>query len=212
MVGEEMRVAGGSGVVHRLRIAPQKLPGRTLAVDNPVLHYVLIVSVVAVLAFLGSMLAVWFKKHPNRSKGNKRRIRMPKIIPILAWPVLVVGLIGLLASFAAPAEDAVAMPIAFGVVTLFGGYLLFIYRNWYVDAGDDEMEFRTTFGKEHTLGYHEIASYSFRDQGFQKFLSVRGPKGEKLDFSISQYNLPPLMAAIDFHSKNGRWPLPGEPR
>lgn len=180
--------------------------------DQPVLRYVLIIGIVVVFSFLASLLAVWFKKHPNRSKGNKRRVRMPKIIPILGWPVLVVGLIGLLASFAAPAEDAVAMPVAFTVVTLAGGYLLFIYRNWYVDAGDDEMEFRTTLGKEHKLAYHEIASYTFRDQGFHKFLNVRGPKGEKLDFSISQYNLPPLMAAIEFHSKHGRWPLPGEPR
>lgn len=180
--------------------------------DNPVLRYILIFGVVAVIAFLISLLAVWFKKHPNRSKGNKRRIRMPKVIPFLAWPVLVVGLLGLLASFAASSEDAVAMPIAFGVVTLAGAYLLFIYRNWYVDVGDNEMEFRTTLGKEHQLAYHEIVSYSFRDQGLQKFLTFRGPKGEKLDLSISQYNLPPLMAAIEFHHQHGRWPLPGEPR
>ncbi|SEE68905.1 hypothetical protein SAMN04489740_2192 [Arthrobacter alpinus] len=180
--------------------------------ENPVLRYVLIFGVVAVILFLVSLLAVWFKKHPNRSKGNKRRIRMPKVIPILAWPVLVVGLIGLLASFGAQPEDAVAMPIAFGAVTLAGGFLLFIYRNWYVDAGDDDVEFRTIFGKEHRLAYSEIKSYTFRDQGFQRFLNIRGPKGEKLDFSISQYNLPPLMTAIGFHSQYGRWPLPGEPR
>lgn len=180
--------------------------------DQPVLRYVLIIGVVVVISFLAALLAGWFKKHPNRTKGNKRRIRMPKIIPILGWPVFIVGILGLLASFAAPDEDAIAMPIAFAVVTLAGGYLLFIYRNWYVDAGDDEMEFRTTIGKEHRIAYHEIKSYTFREQGFHTYLNVRGPKGEKLDLSISQYSLPPLMTAIDFHGRNGRWPLPGEPR
>lgn len=34
--------------------------------DNPVLRYILIFGVVAVIAFLVSLLAVWFKKHPNR--------------------------------------------------------------------------------------------------------------------------------------------------
>ncbi|WP_187977408.1 hypothetical protein [Mycetocola sp. JXN-3] len=178
------------------------------------LNLVLIVAFVVGVFLLVGLAARWFRKHPNRAKKDPGRIRMPKNVPILGWPVLVVSVLGFLMSFVSTVGESNAIPmrIAFGLLSLLGIFLVMMYRNWYVKAGTDSVEFRTIFGVRHSFLYSEISSYVFHGNFNQTQLTVRGPRRETLGLSITQYDVSPMIAAINFHQQNGRWPFAGEPR
>ena len=166
-----------------------------------VLKYIILICVALGIAGI----ARWARKHPNRSKEHPERVRMPKIVPIIGWLFLTVGLLMGLVSLAAP-----NMPIGalIAAVSIFAGGMLFVimYRNFYITPSANEVAFRTVFGSEHVLPYSDIASYSLRTAQGQQSLSIKSIHGTRLSVNIRTFDVAPLLRAIEFHQVTGRWP------
>ena len=154
-------------------------------------------------------IAWWARKHPNRSKDHPERVRMPKVLPILGWICLCVGLLmGLLAftSARAPLDARIASVAIF----LVGMAFVAMYRNFYVAPRAYEVAFRSVLGKEHLLPYSDIVHYSVQTLKGQQFLTVKSIHGIKLSLNASAYDMTPLLRAIDFREVTGRGPVRAE--
>ncbi|MEV4776776.1 hypothetical protein [Microbacterium sp. LWO13-1.2] len=153
-----------------------------------------------------------FKK-PNRAKSQPDRIRMPKFVLITAWVLLGLGLfMSLLAFGSGNMRDPVPFRIA-SVVMVAGGLLfLLMYNNWYIAPGRDEIAFATIFGVAKVIRYSDIADYRMVDRGGQRMLFVKSSTGTKFSVNLAAYDVSPLLAHIEFHRLNGRWPVGGELR
>ncbi|MEC5193063.1 MULTISPECIES: hypothetical protein [unclassified Arthrobacter] len=153
----------------------------------------------------------WMRKHPNRSKKYPEQLRMPKIVPIVGWLFLGVGLLmGLVAFSLDDARDPVGFRIASAAIVLGGLVFLIMYHNWYVAPRADEVAFRGLLGKEHVLPYHDIAEYRRLEMNRQPLLTIKSIHGVKLSLNTRIYDMTPLLRAIDFHQATGRWPGRGE--
>lgn len=137
---------------------------------------------------------------------------MPVIFPVVGWLLVVIGVLLVLVSFSAQVEPEI-VPMRIASVAILGGGILFLlmYRNWYVEPDVDEVRFRTAFGREHVIAYRDIVDYRSRARNGRPRLEVRSASGVKL--AITQlYTVDPLLAAIAFRERTGRWPLRGEAR
>lgn len=150
---------------------------------------------------------------PNRAKGQPERMRMPKLVLIIAWGLLGLGLfMSLLAFGSGNMRDPVPFRIA-SVVMVVGGLLfLLMYNNWYLAPGRDEIAFGTVFGAAKVIRYSDIATYRTVDRGGQRMLFLKSSNGTKLSINLNAYDVAPLLAHIEFHRLNGRWPVGGELR
>ena len=166
---------------------------------------ILKVLIMAFAAMFIAAIAWWARKHPNRSKQYPEQVRMPKVVPIIGWLFLIVGLLMSLVSFG---YDRSPVGARIAAVAIFLGGLAFVlmYRNFYVAPRDFEVAFRSVFGKEHLLPYSEIAHYSFQTMKGQPYLTVKSAEGVKLSLNIRAYDMSPLLRAIDFHKVTGHWP------
>ena len=174
-----------------------------------ILKYTL-VAIVGLLVIGGTW---WAVKHPNRAKGHPNRQRMPIFLPIVGWLLTAVGLLMVLVAFTVEdGSDILPMRIAAVAILAGGLFFLFMYRNWYVEPGLDEIHFRTVMGREKTIAYADIADYRTYEQNGQLRLAIRSNTGVKLSLDPRIYRVEPLIAAITFKQKNGRWPLRGEAR
>ncbi|MDR6867128.1 hypothetical protein J2Y69_001727 [Microbacterium resistens] len=172
-----------------------------------VLKYVLIA--LAIVGVIG--VAWWARRHPNRSKEHPDRVRMPKLFLVLAALLVAAGfLMGLAAFTAEDVPDLIPMKIAAVVILLGGLFLLMMYRNWYVAPRADEVAFRTILGREHLIAYTDIVDYRMWMQNGRPTLSIRSSTGAKLRLNLRMYDMTPLLMAIEFRRKSGRWPLRGE--
>ncbi|WP_102193751.1 hypothetical protein [Microbacterium aurantiacum] len=153
-----------------------------------------------------------FKK-PNRAKAQPDRIRMPKLVLIIAWSLLGLGLLmSLLAFGSGNMRDPVPFRIA-SVVMVAGGLLvLLVYNNWYLAPGRDEIAFGTVFGGAKVIRYSDIATYRTVDRGGRRMLFLSSSSGTKLSVNLAAHDVSPLLAYIEFHRRNGRWPAGGELR
>ncbi|WP_231745537.1 hypothetical protein [Arthrobacter sp. EpRS71] len=163
-----------------------------------------IVIAAFIAVFLGGV-AWWARKHPNRSKEYPEQVRMPKVVPIVGWLFLVVGLLMSLVSFT---YDRSPVGARIAAVAIFLGGLGFVlmYRNFYVAPRAHEVAFRSVFGKEHLVPYSDITHYSFHTMKGQPYLTVKSGDGAKLSLNIRAYDMTPLLRAIDFHKVTGHWP------
>lgn len=164
----------------------------------------------AALLFVGIVVRRAFMR-PNRAKGRPERIRMPKLVLIIAWVLLGLGLfMSLLAFGSGDMRDPVPFRIA-SVAMVAGGLLfLLMYNNWYLAPGRDEIAFGTIFGVSKVIRYSDIATYRTVDRGGQRMLFVKSSAGTKLSVNLAAYDVSPLLAHIEFHRLNGRWPVRGE--
>jgi len=159
----------------------------------------------------------WAAKHPNRSKQDPGRLRMPIFIPIVGWLLLVVGFLMVLVAFSADGDadgEADLLPMRIAAVAIFAGGLFFLlmYRNWYLEPDADEVRFRTISGRERVIAYADIVDYRTYEYQGQPRLEVRSASGVKLAINPRMYAVEPLFDAIAFHQRAGRWPLRGEAR
>ncbi len=162
---------------------------------------------------VSAVAGTWFSMRPRRIKDASGRMRLPKIIPIVGWLLLIAGVLMSLVAFGDPPEDdATAFQIASVAVVAGGLVFLYWYRSFYVAAGEDEVVFRSFTRTEKTIRYGDIVSYHFGSMNGMPMLDVKDAHGTKLSLNPNMYGLDPLMAAIRFHEQTGRWPLPGEPR
>jgi len=168
---------------------------------------VLKILIMAFAALFIAAIAWWARKHPNRSKEYPEQVRMPKVVAIVGWLFLVVGLLmGLVAFTSDHARDPLAFRIASLAIIAGGLVFVFMYRNFYVAPRHFEVAFRSVFGKEHLLRYSDIASYSYQTLKGQPYLTVKSVDGVKLSLNIRAYDMTPLLRAIDFHQVTGHWP------
>ncbi|MFY9712214.1 MAG: hypothetical protein WAK00_01965 [Microbacterium sp.] len=150
---------------------------------------------------------------PNRAKAQPDRIRMPKIVLIIAWMLLGLGLLmSLLAFGSGNMRDPVPFRIASVVLVAAGLLVLLMYNNWYLSPRVDEIAFRTVLGSAKVIRYSDIATYRLVERGGQRMLFVTSTSGIKLIVNLATYDVGPLLAHIEFHRLNGRWPVGGELR
>lgn len=153
-------------------------------------------------------IAWWARKHPNRSNEYPERARMPKVLLILGWICVCVGLLmGLEAFSSDDARDPIAFRIASVAIFLGGMAFVAMYRNFYVAPRTYEVAFRSVLGKEHLLAYSGHRALQRGDVKGQQFLTVRSIHGVKLSLNMSAYDMTPLLGAIDFREVTGRWPV-----
>lgn len=166
---------------------------------------ILKIVIAAVVAVFLAVVTWWARKHPNRSKEYPEQVRMPKVVPIVGWLFLSVGLLMSLVSFT---YDRSPLGARITAVAIFLGGLAFVlmYRNWYVAPRAHEVAFRTVLGKEHVVPYNDIANYRVQVMKGQPILTVKSIHGVKLSLNIRTYDVTPLMTAIDFHKVTGHWP------
>lgn len=169
------------------------------------------VALLIVVVALVPAVVWWMRRHPNRSKQHPDRQRMPKLVAVVGWMLLVVGvLMSLVAFTSSDADDPTAFRIA-SVAILFGGVLfLMMYRNWYVAPERDAVHYRTLMSREDRIVYSDIVDYRMAEANGQPKLRIRASSGAELALNPAMYDMSPLLAAIRFKEARGRWPLPGE--
>ncbi|MFD5213881.1 hypothetical protein [Microbacterium sp. NPDC058345] len=157
------------------------------------------------------------RKRPNRSKEHPDRIRMPRLVVMIGAAVLVVGFFMGLMAFTAeenPQTPGALLPMRIAAVVMFlvGGLFVAMYLNWYVSPGLDEVRFRSVLGREKTIAYADIVDYRTTSANGQPRLRIRAADGTRLALNPATFDMSPLMTAIAFKERTGRWPLRGEAR
>lgn len=151
-------------------------------------------------------VAWWARKYPNRSKTHPERVRIPKVVPIIGWLFVAVGLLMGLWAFTS-ADGPLGARIG-STATIIGGLaFLAAYRNFYMVPNAYGIAWRSVLGKEHERLYSDIARYSTGSTKGQRFLTVKFVDGVKFSLNISAYDVTPMLRAIDFHHATGRWPV-----
>lgn len=162
-------------------------------------------------ALLTAAIVWWARRHPNRAKDFPERVRMPKVIAVVGWLFVAVGLLmGLVAFTSDDAENPLGFQIASLAIFIGGVLFLMLYRNWYVAAGVDDVAFRTFLGTEHVVPYSDLASYRVVERKGQPILTVTSIDGARLSLNIQTFDIAPLLLAIRYREANGRWPGRGE--
>jgi hypothetical protein len=171
------------------------------------------IMLLIVVVALIPLVVWWMRRHPNVSKKHPDRQRMPKLVAVVGWVLLVLGaLMSLVAFTSDDADDPTAFRIASVAIVVGGILFLGLYRNWYVAPEADVVHFRTALGREDRIVYSDIVDYRMTELNGQPNLSVKAGSGAKLALNPNMYDVSPLLAAIRFKEARGRWPLPGEPR
>ncbi|UWF77625.1 MULTISPECIES: hypothetical protein [Microbacterium] len=181
--------------------------------------FVLKLAIVLVVLALIALLVWNGRTHPNRAKDFPDRIRMPRLVAVIGWLLVAVGiLMGLAAFTAGDASEAVddrgLLPMRIAAVAILAGgvLLVLLYRNWYVAPDADAVRFRTLLGREKRIAYADIVEYRMRTMGGRPNLRIRSVDGTRLTLNPAMFDMSPLFAAMEFRERTGRWPVPGEPR
>lgn len=167
---------------------------------------------VVVIAVLVIAAALWMRRHPNRAKTYPEQQRLPLLVPIAGWLLLAVGLLlGLLAFSTNDAHDPTAMRIGSVVLVAGGLALLLAHRNFFLAVRADEVAFRSVFGREQVIPYVDIAEHRMSIAHGRQTLTIRSAStGRTLVLNARTHDLTPLLMAVDFRQRHGRWPLRGE--
>ena len=170
------------------------------------------VAVAAVAGWLAFEAAHYARRHPNRDRRHPGRLRMLKIVSIVGWAFLVLSIPLILLSDAARGEDRTGMAITSFAILAAGTIFLAMYRNWYVEFGEEDVTVRTLWGATRRFRYSDIAEYAIRRSERGPMLTVRTSRGVTLRLNIRMYDASPLLAQLRFHQATGRWALRGELR
>jgi heme/copper-type cytochrome/quinol oxidase subunit 2 len=159
------------------------------------------VAVLALITFIG-----WSStRRPNRDKKLKEAIRQPKIVAIIGWVVLLLGLLFVLVPSSSEVEsgDALPMQICGFVLFLVGSFLVFIYANWYLIIREDEVELRTAFRYVRTIRYHDVERYLYLRRGIQPSLKVWSIHGVVIELNPRTFDVTPIVAALEARNAAG---------
>lgn len=174
-----------------------------------VVKFLLIALVVALVI---GMVMRMFRKPAPQSTGPKQQ-RMPLVVPLIGWLLLIAGLGFGLAGFSArPGTDPVPMRIGSVVALVLGLLVLLMHRNRYVQPDADRVRFRTFLGREGTITYRDITTFAVSENGWRSRLQLRAADGTRLRVNPAVFDMSPTLAAIRFKERTGRWPSPGEAR
>ena len=171
--------------------------------SEQVLRIVLFAAVGVLIALAG----MYVRKFPNRAKKNSQAQRMTKLIAFVGWLTLVLGVIIALVAFSsAEDEDLLPMRIA-GIAMIAGGFfLLFMYRNFYVIPGEQDIDFRGIFGQRNRIVYREIDTFSVSSNQAGPLINIRSIDGTKLSLSPTIYDLSDLLDYVQEHGTGTQTP------
>lgn len=148
-----------------------------------------------------TLVGWWVVKHPNRSKKHPGRTRLPKIIPIVGWMLIVVGAFFGLITLAIP-DPEIGMYVS--AIAMFVGGILFtlMYRNFYVAPETDAVHFRTILGKEQVIEYRDIINVQAYEMRGQPYVRVTGSNGAKLELNPQMYDLQLMFNFLENQGSN----------
>lgn len=160
------------------------------------------VAVLALITFIGWSSTRW----PNRDKKLKEAIRQPKIVAVIGWVVLLLGLLFILVSSSSDVKsgDALPMQICGFVLFLAGSFLVFIYANWYLIIREDEVELRTAFRYVRTIRYHDVERYLYLRRGIQPLLKVWSIHGVVIELNSRTFDVSEIVAALEARNAAGK--------
>ncbi|MFL4472674.1 hypothetical protein ACIPVK_01600 [Paeniglutamicibacter sp. MACA_103] len=160
------------------------------------------IAVFALVRFIGWSSKRW----PNKDKKIKEAIRQPKIVPVVGWMVLLVGLLLILTSSSSSLESGDALPMRVCGIVLFlaGSFLVFIYANWYVIIREDEVVLRTAFRYVRTIRYDDIERYVYMRRGILTYLKVWSIHGVVIELNPRTFDVSPIVAALESRNAAGK--------
>lgn len=175
-----------------------------------VVKFLLILLVVALVI---GMVVRLFRKPTRPVDTGPKKQRMPLIVPLIGWLLLIAGVgMGLAGFSAREGTDPVPMRIGSVVALVLGLAVLLLHRNRYVQTGTDGVRFRTLLGRQGEIAYRDVTAYQVSDAGWRSQLRLRTADGTRLRVNPMVFDMSPALAAIAFKERTGRWPAPGEPR
>ena len=134
----------------------------------------------------------WVVKHPNRSRTHPSRVRLPKLIPIVGWALIVAGLLAEAFTFAV-SNPELGMHITAIAMIVGGGVLVLMYRSFYVAAEAEVVHFRTLLGREKAIVYDQISEVSRYQMNGKSYVKVVANDGTTLNLDEQMYDLSPML-------------------
>ncbi|MDR2997215.1 MAG: hypothetical protein LBU78_03750, partial [Microbacterium sp.] len=175
-----------------------------------VVKFLLILLVVALAI---GMIVRLFRKPTTPVETGPKKQRMPLIVPLIGWLLLIAGVgMGLAGFSAREGTDPVPMRIGSVVALILGLIVLLLHRNRYVQSGTDGVRFRTLLGRQGEIAYRDVTNYTVAEAGWRSRLQLRTGDGTRLRVNPMVFDMSPALAAIRFKERTGRWPAPGEAR
>lgn len=147
------------------------------------------------------LLVRYARKNPHVSRQNPAVQRMPRFVPYFAWPVTVIGAGLILLAFAGSTDprDILPMQVAGAVIFLVGGYLLLLYRNFYVWVTDTEIETASVLGSVRRIAFRDLESLATYTQNRHRMINIRGIDGTRIKLSSTIYDVQHLLAYVWKH-------------
>lgn len=143
---------------------------------------------------------------PRRPPGQPERTLMPRSASISGLVLVGVGTITFIASL----WNAHLPGALLGFAGAVAGVVIAMHaQNWYAIVDIDHVEWRDVWGRVHTLWFDEITRYERWTNFGQRYVAVWGPEGRSFRASETQFNLDPLIDAIEYHAAYGVWPVRG---
>ncbi len=169
---------------------------RLIQLVGPVLLTLIIVS-------LAGWTSVRARKHPNRSKANPNRTRLPRFVVFVG---ALIGLLGLptLATGLFMPESEIGPTIAGACMILGGAFFFYLYANWFVDVRADHVIFRGMGRRVKTIWYSQIVKYRIEDANGRRSLMVKSSDGTVLNLNITMFDAGPLLQYIAWLEEQSR--------
>jgi len=141
------------------------------------------------------------RKNPHVSRQNPAVQRMPRFVPYFAWPVTVIGAGLTLLAFAGSTDvrDILPMQVAGALIFLVGGYLLLLYRNFYVWVTDTAIETASVLGGVRRIEFRDLESLAIYTQNRHRMIKIRGIDGTRIKLSSTIYDVQHLLAYVWEH-------------
>lgn len=167
---------------------------------------VLTAGIAVVLVAIAGLFGAWYRRHPNRSRANPRRVRMPRFMAWVGVGLVLLGLVFGATTAVADPEDVVPLRV-FTVAAIIGGLLFIVlYVRWFVEMREDHMVVRGIVGSERVIWFRDIVNYRFSGTPSAPTVTIRSLDGTRFSANYRTFDLSPLLQAIEYHRVVGEWP------
>lgn len=157
----------------------------------------------AIVSLAIALATSWVVSHPNKSRANPGRLRMPKFIVFVGWLFVAVGgfffFISVVELLTGHAERSpVGGVITCSLIWVCGLLFVGMYRNFYVHPKTLKVDFRTIWGKEKSIAYENIVAVKrFSASNGRTHISIKAADGTKLSLDPGMYDLSLMFAYLE---------------